>query len=58
MVSAALFDTYLAHLVMTYSSLLVLHPSYKPTMMLIGQVAQKLGNPLLDGVCFLELLVY
>jgi len=42
---------------MAYSSLVALHSSYKPTVMLIGLVARELENSLSNGVYFLVMLL-
>jgi hypothetical protein len=55
LLSTLSFNTSLAHLVVAYSSILVLHSNYKPTMMLIGQATRTQGNPLPYGVCFLKI---
>ncbi|CAL2231173.1 unnamed protein product [Prunus armeniaca] len=50
---AASFAIFLAHLVVSCSSLRVLPFSSKPIVTLIGPVAQTPGDLLLAGVCFL-----
>ncbi|KAH9667053.1 hypothetical protein KPL70_020885 [Citrus sinensis] len=51
--SAASLDIFLALLAAVYSSLLVLHPNYKPTVKQIGLAARTRENLLWDGACFL-----
>ena len=55
--SGTLLNIFLAHLVMAYSFLLVLHSNYKPIVMLIRLVAQTPENLFQDGVCFLVMLI-